>query len=181
MRTDIDMLPADPSVFLGRTDRTGDALPVPGTAAGGTTPAVLLAPFGVRPGAPTPALLRMHLDWDGVLPNRGQTVTTSLLLDRPGFACSLSSLFVAIGLPSNPMTVFTHPFTPGLEWWLDPTSIFTTSFPQWSAPGFDRSLRFPLTFPPSGTSTLSFTLQAIVMRSDPVFPYAGSTGMVVQY
>ncbi|MFO1078528.1 MAG: hypothetical protein U1E73_12465 [Planctomycetota bacterium] len=178
VRTDIDMLPVGilATNGVGRTDGTGLPTVIPVAANGGTTPAGMIAPFGLQVGVQAPALLRMNIDFEGLLPTMGGGGNANILVDRPGFAAPIVAAFIQYGVPTNPMTLYPDPTFSGIEWWVDPFSMFTTSVSQTQVPGFDRSVRFPLVFPPGNNV---YVIQAICMLAGGGF--SGSPGMVINY
>ncbi|MCA8952420.1 MAG: hypothetical protein KDE27_23115 [Planctomycetes bacterium] len=179
VRTDIDLVPVGPMANngVGRTDGTGLNVPIVAGADGGTTPVASRSPFGWQVGMPAPALQRINLDFEGDLPDPfAASSPASVLVDRPPFGAPIVAAFLHYGIPATPMAPFPDPTASGIEWWMDPNSVFTTSISQFGGAGFDQTVRFPLTFP---TGNNIYVIQAICMLANGTF--CGSPGMVVNY
>lgn len=172
VRTAVDLVP-DVSQFVGvgRTDGTGQDVPVVSGSNGGTTPSTNLLPYGRQIGMTPPGLQRLLLDWEG-----GMNNPCALLVDRPPFGSNIVAAFLHYGIPANPVPNYPA-FLPGVELWCDPSDPLTTSISQFFFPGTDQSVRFPLTLPP-GTGHI-YIVQAVCMLSNGTF--AGSPGMLFRF
>lgn len=173
VRTVLDMVPdVSQSQSVGRTDGTGQPLPIQSGANGGTTPTTGLANYGLQIGVAPPSTQRIMIDWEGGLSN-----PCAILVDRPTSGSSIVAAFLHYGIPGNPLPLFSHPWLPGVELWPDPLNQYTTSFSQIFVPGTDQSVRFPLTLPP-GTGNV-YLVQAVCVMSN--LSAAGSPGMLFRY
>lgn len=173
VRTSLDMVPdISQSVGVGRTDGTGQNVPIVSGANGGTTPTTNLSNYGRQINVTPPGMQRIMIDWEGGLNN-----PCAVLVDRPPFGSNIVAAFLHYGIPANPLPFFTHPLMPGVALWTDPLDPLTTSISQIFFPGTDQSVRFPLTLPP-GTGHV-YVVQALCMLSNNTF--AGSPGMVFRF
>ncbi|MCA8976367.1 MAG: hypothetical protein KDC98_16730, partial [Planctomycetes bacterium] len=122
--------------------------------------------------------LRMNIDFEGGLPNPASPggSPAGILIDRPQYGSTILAAWLQYGIPAYPMPVYFNPLIPGVELWVDTTSVYTTSLAPVFSPGFDQSIRYSLVFPPGNNI---YIVQAVCMLANLTF--AGSPGMVVNY
>ena len=79
---------------------------------------------------------------------------------------------------SNPLPVYENQtLYPGVEFWVDMSSVQTISITQTSGTGFDQSIRFPVTFPTN--SSYTFVVQAVCLDFNR--NVTASPGMLIHY
>jgi len=177
VRTELDMLPSQPSLLpgVGRTDGTGrqgpgsvpsnPVFPIAGYT-GGTTPDCALRPFGLRIGEAAPPVQRMLIDYQGDEPER-EVANAAILVSRPPLVTG--SVSVGVFWFSFPLTTAPYYYVDGTEIWAHPSS-WVLLLDNW--PG-NRPYRLPLAqFPSSGPGTISVQLCCLL---DPT-PGSGTFG-----
>jgi hypothetical protein len=184
--TTLDLLPGSATQLAGRTDGTGQPVPLPGVqfpiagTDGGTTPPCSRLPFGTQLGRPAPPLFRMLIDYEGnplngnlpsppAPPNTpgsppGPGANGAIVIVRPPVSSGFVFAALQLGFPGAPGTSLPFFVMP------DGIEVYTNTNP--SVIGFvpipNASFRFILNAMPPAPFT--FTAQVVCTLVNTAIP-----------